>query len=50
MFIYRHDGSAFVPIFQKVVASITEHSRTSIEDIEEHFLDYEGKLFLLVSV
>jgi len=50
MFICRHDGNAFVPIFQKVMASITEHSRTSIENIEENFLDYDGKLFLSASV
>lgn len=43
-FNYRHDGSVFTPIYQRVVASLLEHSHNmSVEDLEENFSEYDGK-------
>ncbi|XP_025408335.1 transcriptional adapter 3-like isoform X2 [Sipha flava] len=36
-----HDGSVFKPIYQRVVSALLEHSHMSIEDLEEHFPEYD---------
>jgi len=45
---FSNDGSVYTPVYQRVVTALMDHSNImSLEDAEEHFSEFDGKLFTL---